>query len=193
MLSMMFTILLYSGSIPIMSWFAVMFFASAYWCEKTYLLRVVQRPPAYDEQLPFLAIKFLPFAALLHVGVFVWSIGRLEGTSIELPGLSSLPLPETLKLRIFKFHTVAPFVLFLANFFVLVVQPIASYIIDQVNTLRGKKEEEEDAAYLEDEDDMQPSFFEALENDEISGLETYNIKKNPNYQEAFQATAIGAL
>lgn len=193
MLSMMFTILLYSGSIPIMSWFAVMFFASAYWCEKAYLLRVVQRPPAYDEQLPFLAIKFLPFAALLHIGVFVWSIGRLEGASIELPGLSSLPIPETLKLRIFKFHTVAPFVLFLANFFVLVVQPIASYIIDQVNTLRGKKEEEEDNAFLEDDDDMQPSFFEALENDEISGLETYNIKKNPNYQEAFQATAIGAL
>jgi alpha-tubulin suppressor-like RCC1 family protein len=193
MLSMMFTILLYSGSIPIMSWFAVMFFGSAYWCEKAYLLRVVQKPPSYDEQLPFLAIKFLPFAALLHIAVFVWSIGRLEGKQIELPGLSSLPIPETLKLRIFKFHTVAPFVLFLANFFVLVVQPIVGYIMDQVNQIRGKKEEEEDSAFLEEDDELQPSFFEALENDEISGLETYNIKKNPNYKEAFQATAVGAL
>jgi alpha-tubulin suppressor-like RCC1 family protein len=193
MLSMMFTILLYSGSIPIMSWFAVMFFASAYWCEKAYLLRVVQRPPSYDEQLPFLAIRFLPFAALLHIGVFVWSIGRLEGEAIELPGLSSLPIPETLKLRIFKFHTVAPFVLFLANFFVLVVQPIASSIIDQVNLIRGKKDVEEENTYADEEEDLQPSFFEALENDEISGLETYNIKKNPNYKEAFQASAVGAL
>ncbi len=194
MLSMMFTILLYSGSIPIMSWFAVMFFGSAYWCEKTYLLRVVQRPPSYDEQLPFLAIKFLPFAALLHIGVFVWSIGRLDGSTIELPGLSALPIPDTLKMRMFKFHTVAPFILFLANFFVLVIQPIASYVIDQVNLIRGKKvNDEEEDAYLEDKDEMQPTFFEALENDEISGLETYNIKKNPNYQEAFQATAIGAL
>jgi alpha-tubulin suppressor-like RCC1 family protein len=193
MLSMMFTILLYSGSIPIMSWFAVMFFGSAYWCEKTYLLRVVQKPPSYDEQLPFLAIKFLPFAALLHIGVFIWSIGRLDGTSIELPGLSELPIPETLKLRIFKFHTVAPFILFMANFFVLVVQPVASYIIDQINMIRGKKDEEEEDSYADEADEMQPTFFEALENDEISGLETYNIKKNPNYKEAFQATAIGAL
>jgi len=46
---------------------------------------------------------------------------------------------------------------------------------------------------LEENDELQPSFFEALENDEISGLETYNIKKNPNYKEAFQATAVGAL
>jgi hypothetical protein len=107
--------------------------------------------------------------------------------------LSSLPIPATLKLRIFKFHTVAPFVLFLANFFVLVVQPVASYIIDQVNYIRGKKEEDEDSAFLEEDDELQPSFFEALENDEISGLETYNIKKNPNYKEAFQATAVGAL
>jgi hypothetical protein len=194
MLSMMFTILLYSGSIPIMSWFAVMFFGSAYWCEKAYLLRVVQKPPAYDEQLPFLAIKFLPFAALLHTAVFVWSLGRLEGPTIELPGLSSLPISESLKLRLLKFHTVAPFVLFLANFFVLVVQPVAGYIIDQVNIIRGKAQEsEEDSDFLDSQDDIQPSFFEALENDEISGLETYNIKKNPNYREAFQASAVGTL
>jgi hypothetical protein len=81
----------------------------------------------------------------------------------------------------------------MANFFVLVVQPVASYIIDQINMIRGKKDEEEEDSYADEADEMQPTFFEALENDEISGLETYNIKKNPNYKEAFQATAIGAL
>jgi len=102
-------------------------------------------------------------------------------------------MPETLRKRIFKFHTVPPLILFLVNFFVLVIQPVASYVIDQVNVIRGKKEEDEDNAFTEEEVEMQPSFFEALENDEISGLETYNIKKNPNYKEAFQATAVGEL
>ena len=193
MLSMMFTIVLYSGSIPIMSWFAVMFFASAYWCEKTALLRVFQRPPAYDEQLPFLSITLLPYAALLHIGVFIWSIGRLEGPNIDLPGLSTIPMPEAARKRVFKYHTVPPLMLFLVNFFVLVVQPVASYVIDQVNMIRGKKEEDEDNAEIEEDAEMQPSFFEALENDEISGLETYNIKKNPNYKEAFQTSAVGQL
>ena len=35
-----------------------------------------------------------------------------------------------------------------------------------------------------------PSFFEALENQEISGLDTYNIKKNPRYRDAFSSDIV---
>lgn len=35
-----------------------------------------------------------------------------------------------------------------------------------------------------------PSFFEAQENQEISGLETYNIKKNPRYRDAFSSEIV---
>jgi hypothetical protein len=35
-----------------------------------------------------------------------------------------------------------------------------------------------------------PSFFEALENQEISGLDTYNIKKNPRYRDAFSSEIV---
>jgi hypothetical protein len=37
-----------------------------------------------------------------------------------------------------------------------------------------------------------PSFFEALENQEISGLDTYNIKKNPRYRDAFSSEIVEA-
>jgi hypothetical protein len=35
-----------------------------------------------------------------------------------------------------------------------------------------------------------PSFFEALENQEISGLDNYNIKKNPRYRDAFSSEIV---
>jgi hypothetical protein len=39
--------------------------------------------------------------------------------------------------------------------------------------------------------DSNPSFFEALENQEISGLDNYNIKKNPRYRDAFSSDIAG--
>ena len=35
-----------------------------------------------------------------------------------------------------------------------------------------------------------PSFFEALENQEISGLDNYNIKKNPRYRDAVSSEIV---
>lgn len=44
----------------------------------------------------------------------------------------------------------------------------------------------------EDQEDN-PSFLEALENQEITGLESYNIRKNPDYADAFSADVAADL
>jgi hypothetical protein len=167
MLSMLFTLTLYSGGMPFLSWFAVVFFFTGYWCEKIAFLRVFQTPPSYDEQLPMLAITLIPYAAMLHMSLSLWAVSYYPGSLVPLPGLSSLPIPDFFARRIFKIQALPVLFLLLTTIFFVVVRPLWAAITEIVaNAIAAKDEGDEEEQMLE------PTFFEALENNEITGLET---------------------
>jgi hypothetical protein len=166
MLSMLFTLTLYSGGMPFLSWFAVVFFFTGYWCEKIAFLRVFQTPPSYDEQLPMLATALIPYAAILHMSLTLWAVSYYPGTLVSLPGLSSLPIPDFFARRIFKVQSLPVLFLLLTTVFFVIVRPLLTVIYQvALESIQGDDEGEEDQ-------EIEPTFFEALENNEITGLET---------------------
>ncbi len=198
MLSMLFTLTLYSGGMPFLSWFAVIFFFTGYWCEKIAFLRVFQTPPSYDEQLPMLATALIPYAAMLHMSLSLWAVSYYPGAKVDLPGMSTLPIPDFFARRIFKIQSLPILFLLLTTMFFVIIRPLFAVLTETIaNAVSAKSEEDEEAL----DQEVEPTFFEALENNEISGLETlvflfcgmcprnifyrYNIKKNPAYKEAF--------
>jgi hypothetical protein len=168
MLSMLFTLTLYSGGMPFLSWFAVIFFFTGYWCEKIAFLRVFQTPPSYDEQLPMLATALIPYAAMLHMSVSLWAVSFYPGDKVDLPGLSSLPIPEFFANRIFKTQSLPILFLLLTTIFFVIVRPLFSIFTEMIaQAISGQMDEDE-----QEEQELEPTFFEALENNEITGLET---------------------
>ena len=171
MLSMLFTLTLYSGGMPFLSWFAVLFFFTGYWCEKIAFLRVFQTPPSYEEQLPMLATALIPYAAMLHMSLSLWAVSFYPGDVVQLPGLSTLPIPDFFARRIFKIQSLPVLFLLLTTIFFVIVRPLLALLQENISKAIAASsggEEEEDVIMEE----IEPTFFEALENNEITGLET---------------------
>ncbi len=168
MLSMLFTLTLYSGGMPFLSWFAVIFFLTGYWCEKIAFLRVFQTPPSYDEQLPMLATALIPYAAMLHMMVSLWAFSFYPGAMVDLPGLSNLPIPDFFRNRIFKIQALPVLFLLLTTIFFVIVRPLFAIFTEMITNVLHAQSDEDD----QEEQQIEPTFFEALENNEITGLET---------------------
>jgi hypothetical protein len=168
MLSMLFTLTLYSGGMPFLSWFAVIFFLTGYWCEKIAFLRVFQTPPSYDEQLPMLATALIPYAAMLHMSLSLWAVSFYPGALVDLPGVSNLPIPEFLATRIFKIQSLPVLFLLLTTIFFVIVRPLFAIFMEMIKGMLNAQNDEDE----EEEQELEPTFFEALENNEITGLET---------------------
>jgi len=62
-----FCTLLYSPGLPILNFFAVIYFAFTFWVDKWILLQGSKRPPAFDVQMPKQATQLLLFAGPLHM------------------------------------------------------------------------------------------------------------------------------
>jgi hypothetical protein len=168
MLSMLFTLTLYSGGMPFLSWFAVIFFLTGYWCEKIAFLRVFQTPPSYDEQLPMLATALIPYAAMLHMSLSLWAVSFYPGALVDLPGVSNLPIPSFFANRIFKIQSLPVLFLLLTTVFFVIVRPLFAIFVEMIKSVLNARNEEDE----EEDQELEPTFFEALENNEITGLET---------------------
>ena len=173
MLNILWVVLTYSSAIPIMNFFGVVFFSTAYWCDKAVLLRACRKPAQYDEQLAVLCTNMMSVGMILHLAVSVWFFGYLTADLVDLPLLENLPIPQYLTKRIVrKPATIVLFFLVLYIAFELIARTVGPTLVRALAKQFGVEREEETR-------EGNPPFFEALENQEISGLDTYNIKKNP--------------
>lgn len=190
LLNILFVILTYSSSLPILYSFGILFFSSAYWCDKIALLRAMKRPAQYDEKLAVFSTLMMSVGILIHLAFSVWFYAYVDGDVLTtLQGIFDLIFQERfITKRLVKKPAFVVFCTLLGFIaFEILGRTVGPTFVKQiVMAIRGTKEEVKEG---------NPSFFEALENQEIQGLDTYNIKKNPRYRDAFQsdiATDAGA-
>ena len=110
-----------------------------------------------------MSVDFLPLSSG-HVLVLVICSDPYFVSVLELPLFHADPCPRTLIGSLWFLRTAGPAILMF------------------IRQRLGVAEEE----FKEGN----PSFFEALENQEISGLDNYNIKKNPRYRDAFSSEIV---
>ena len=88
---------------------------------------------------------------------------------MSLPGLSTLPIPDFFARRIFKIQSLPVLFLLLTTVFFVIVRPLFALLTETIaNAISAKEEEDEEQL----DQEIEPTFFEALENNEITGLET---------------------
>jgi hypothetical protein len=66
------TTLIYSGGMPMLLPFALIFCVICYLLDKALLLYMYQRPPNYDASLAYTMLSILPWALCAHLGFSVW-------------------------------------------------------------------------------------------------------------------------
>ena len=112
LLSVLFVVMMYSAGMPLLNFFAVVYFSLAYWCDKATLLMISKRPGSIDSTLvgflqPFLYFKFLlacwirsvlqPIACnLLFTCISVLLFGHLELLMAHRLSLNFMIMFETL-------------------------------------------------------------------------------------------------
>ena len=99
LLNIMWVILTYSSAIPLMNFFGVVFFSTAYWCDKIALLRACRRPAQYDEKLAVLCTTLMSLGMLVHLGFSLWFFGFLVAEMVAIPFIQNIPLPQVLRER----------------------------------------------------------------------------------------------
>jgi hypothetical protein len=196
MLNIMFVIMTYASAIPMLYMFGVIYFALAYWCDKVAILRGCTRPAQYDEKLAMTTTDRMSVAMAVHLLFGTWFFGYIDADNVTtttllgeygvpISGIITLMFPGAALLvtRVSKtpaFFMFAFMLLWAA--FELFMRTIGPPIFHIVQQRLGVAEEE----FKEGN----PSFFEALENQELTGLDTYNIKKNPRYRDAFSSEIV---
>jgi hypothetical protein len=116
-----------------------------------------------------LATALIPYAAMLHMSLSVWAVSYYPGDKIALPGLSTLPIPDFLASRMFKIQSVPVLFLLLTTVFFVIVRPLLAILYKNISDAIAAKNGIEEEGLMEE---IEPTFFEALENNEITGLET---------------------
>ena len=115
-----------------------------------------------------LATALIPYAAMLHMSLSLWAVSFYPGALVDLPGVSNLPIPEFLATRIFKIQSLPVLFLLLTTIFFVIVRPLFAIFMEMIKGMLNAQNDEDE----EEEQELEPTFFEALENNEITGLET---------------------
>ena len=182
LLNILFVIMTYSSALPVLYTFGILFFATAYWCDKIAVLRAMKRPAQYDEKLAVFSTLCMSWSILFHLMISVWFYAYVDGdVLVSLQWVLDLVFRERfITKRLAKKPAFVVFCTLLAFIvFEILGRTVGPALVKQlISAIRGTVEEVKEG---------NPSFFEALENQEIAGLDTYNIKKNPRYRDAFQS------
>eukprot|EP00931_Biecheleriopsis_adriatica_P004700 TRINITY_DN106330_c1_g1_i1.p1 TRINITY_DN106330_c1_g1~~TRINITY_DN106330_c1_g1_i1.p1 ORF type:complete len:1176 (-),score=181.63 TRINITY_DN106330_c1_g1_i1:93-3620(-) len=75
-LVIVFCVMAYSGSFPILYVLGVVYCFFSYWADKYALLRGSRQPPQYTAQLITRAAFFMPFSVLFHLAFGLWAFGN---------------------------------------------------------------------------------------------------------------------
>ena len=155
------------GVVPVLSLALLLSLTVQYWRSKIDILRFCRRPTQYDETFVLQFFLWMKFAIL----------ARCVIDSLSFAAVSHDLFDQMLVGRTWGFwERCVVFALFFALPFLF------APVVRRLGSLFRVIEEE----FKEGN----PSFLEALENQEISGLDNYNIKKNPRYRDAFQSEIV---
>mmetsp|Transcript_42636 Transcript_42636/g.134243 ORF Transcript_42636/g.134243 Transcript_42636/m.134243 type:complete len:250 (-) Transcript_42636:2442-3191(-) len=190
MLNIMFVIFTYASSIPTLYFFGIVFFVTAYWCDKIAILRAVKKPAQYDEKLAVFCTNMMSVGTLIHLAFGSWFFGYIEADDITALGLPSIfkkifvedVMSGLGTMFVTKFSKAPSFFFYISFIIYLSFEIISRSFGPALYHLVLKRIGRES---VEEIKEGNPTFFEALENQELSGLDTYNIKKNDRYKDAF--------
>lgn len=184
LLNILFVILTYASGLPILYFFGIIFFSTAYWCDKIAILRACKKPAQYDEKLAMYCTTMMSVGLIIHLAMAVWFFASIDGEPLIFPFVETLGLPRFIVKRISRRPSGSVLIvlaLFLA--FEIIARTVGPAV---VHVLKQRF-----LGAVDMQKDSNPSFFEALENQEISGLDNYNIKKNGRYRDAFSSDIAG--
>lgn len=170
-LNVIFTSYLYSGGIPLLNCTCLLFLILIYYTDKFLVLRHFRSPPSYDHSLYMSAIKLLPLAVILHSCLSLYMYGNQDIFRVSNPKNTTLSyifgdniayrleIPSGIANCLLIVSAVG--LILLLNFLDLLCQCCAKKL------LKTKRNE--------------LKFSEIKNHPHRVGLDTYDIRKNPEY------------
>merc|ERR1712118_479480 len=75
-MNVIFLIIMYSAGMPILNLIGAGYCFFSFWIDKWVLLRYAKKPPQYNDMLVRKALKMMPYAVLLHMGIGCWTFAN---------------------------------------------------------------------------------------------------------------------
>ncbi|KAG2453353.1 hypothetical protein HYH02_001577 [Chlamydomonas schloesseri] len=205
-LYLIFVVMTYSSSMPLLYLLAAVHFATCYCSEKYELLKICKRPLTYSRDLAVYAAGTLPFACLWHLALGLWFYSlfgcpksplmvaafrsSLESTLQGLKGLmssASALTPVGVAARLTQSSSAHLFLGFLALAAALFVFFTLSNWLALMRWLASLLGVIKDSgAAGESEFSNTPEFAVAVRSQLLVGPATYSIHANPAYSHAFE-------
>lgn len=185
-----------------------------YAVDKFLLLKYYAMPPAYDHALNDMMLRYAPYAAWFHLAIAIWVFGYYQIPSYEIGGYGSSygadstatdgdydSAPDQLDFvaRIVRANAFVPFVLFVLLTATLFLSKILRiFVVTPIKKLCCGHEEDQ----VEDVPDFSelimpgdPRFDKPLEEgakmtSKLSGLKSYRLEDNPDYQALFPESVL---
>ena len=182
-LSIVFTCFLYSGGMPIMNIICFLSLFTLYWTDKFLILRHYKRPPLINHFLNQRVLHYLPYSIILHCSVSLYMYGATDifPYHVDSNGIiksnSILDRIKSLSGLVFILigivaAALAVWIFFHAKIFACLMKKRLVRVVDE-NVTERKLEKE-------------------MSNIRSHGLETYDIKKHPDYRDIIKALNAGA-
>lgn len=83
LLNILFVILTYASGLPILYFFGIIFFSTAYWCDKIAILRACKKPAQYDEKLAMYCTTMMSVGLIIHLAMAVWFFASIDGGELR--------------------------------------------------------------------------------------------------------------
>lgn len=195
LMNVFFTVLTYSGGMPLLWWVGFACFTGTYWIDKYMFCHIYRTPPRYDAGVLRTVLTLVPLAFVLHGGVSMWmytapSIFRINEASgddaFEGTDVASGRLGDSFVNRITAYSTTVPILSVMVILLLFVLIFILRWIFRTITCTNRCFESESDENC--EQCSYQYSYDEAklLKQDErgsLKGVPSYRILEHPKYKE----------
>ena len=173
-LTVVFTCFLYSGGMPILNVVCCVTMFLLYWVDKFLILRHYRKPPLYNHLLNDKVLKYLPFAIIFHCGFSLYMYGATELFPLHMNGDTN-----TLGDRITRITGFVNIIIIGAALLSLGWVVLYSSIF---KCMMKRK-----VMDVDEEKNAQGTIEHELDNIRANGLDSYDIKKHPEYRELIKS------
>lgn len=182
-LTIVFTCFLYSGGMPIMNIICFLSLFTLYWTDKFLILRHYKRPPLINHFLNQRVLHYLPYSIILHCSVSLYMYGATDIFPYHINSNGIIKTNSILD----RIESRTGFIFIIID---IVAAALAVWIFFHAKIfgcLMKKK-----LVRVADENATERKLDKEMNNIRSHGLETYDIKKHPDYRDIVKALNAGA-
>ncbi|OMJ72650.1 hypothetical protein SteCoe_28844 [Stentor coeruleus] len=176
LLAVIFTSYMYSAGIPFLNILCGMMLFVTYWTNKILLLRYYRTPPVYSHNINNNILKFMPFAVIFHCIFAIYAYGSSEifPTGFIKNDINPYVIPHHTSFlgRIGKVHGIV-------NMIVIGLSFLTIFALRRLDVFRVKKFRK--GRIYDENHILNASFTKLKAESKFSGITSYNIYENPEY------------